>query len=57
MPETISEARERLFSFIEGFYNTKRLHSTIGYRTPNEVEKEMLATTKLDMKSRIEQFT
>lgn len=51
VPETFSEARERIFSFIEGFYNTKRLHSTLGYRTPNEVEKETLANINLDNKS------
>jgi hypothetical protein len=55
VPETISEARERLFSFIEGFYKTKRLHLTLGYRTPNEVEKEILVNMKLDKKSRTEQ--
>ena len=51
VPETFSKARERLFSFIEGLYNTKRLHSTLGYRTPNEVEKELLGIIKLENKS------
>lgn len=31
-------ARREIFSFIEGFYNTHRLHSSLGYRTPVEVE-------------------
>ena len=51
-PATITEAREKLLSFIEGFYNTKLLHSTPGYRTPNEVEKDMSVKTNLDSRSR-----
>ncbi|GGK25353.1 hypothetical protein GCM10010965_17610 [Caldalkalibacillus thermarum] len=27
-----------LFQFIEGWYNRKRIHSRLGYRTPQEVE-------------------
>jgi hypothetical protein len=33
-------AEQQLFEYIEGFYNTRRLHSGIGYRTPAEVELE-----------------
>ena len=29
-----------LFSYIDGYYNSKRIHSSIGYKTPNEIEKE-----------------
>lgn len=50
-PATIAEARERVFSFIEGFYNTKRLHSTLGYRTPLEVEIEQLDITSRNVQS------
>lgn len=31
-------ARQSIFQYIEGYYNQKRLHSSIDYRTPNEVE-------------------
>ena len=34
------EIRLNLFDYIEIFYNKKRLHSKLGYKTPEEVEKE-----------------
>ena len=34
------ELRLDLFSYIDGYYNSKRIHSSIGYKTPNEIEKE-----------------
>jgi transposase InsO family protein len=33
------QARRELFEYIEGFYNTRRLHSGIGYRSPAEYER------------------
>ncbi|WP_409049554.1 IS3 family transposase [Sphingobacterium sp. JUb21] len=27
-----------VFRYIEGFYHTKRIHSAIGYKTPNQME-------------------
>jgi transposase InsO family protein len=35
---TFGEALEGIREFIEGVYNTKRLHSALGYRTPLEFE-------------------
>ena len=35
---TVAEARREVFSFIEGFYNTRRLHSSLGYRSPANFE-------------------
>lgn len=35
---TRSQARTDIFSYIEGFYNTVRLHSALGYLSPNEFE-------------------
>jgi putative transposase len=36
------EARLAVFDFIEGFYNTRRIHSALDYRSPVEYEKEHL---------------
>ncbi|MFK7872407.1 MAG: IS3 family transposase, partial [Oligoflexales bacterium] len=30
----LSDARHQLFDWIELFYNRKRIHSSIGYKTP-----------------------
>lgn len=40
---TINEAKMSLFGYIESFYNRKRRHSTIGYKTPYEYEELSLA--------------
>ena len=36
---THAEARMAIFEFIEGWYNTARLHSALGYLSPNEFER------------------
>ena len=36
---TIEEARMGIFGYIEGWYNSQRRHSGIGYRSPMEYEK------------------
>lgn len=38
-----SEARTRLFEFIEVFYNRQRIHQTLGYRTPQDVEEQLVS--------------
>lgn len=37
---TREELRLSIFSYIDGYYNSKRLHSSIGYRTPNEADED-----------------
>ncbi len=37
---THAEARTALFEFIEGFYNTHRRHSALGYLSPAEFERQ-----------------
>jgi transposase InsO family protein len=34
------ELRAAVFEYIEAFYNRRRLHSSLGYKTPAEVESE-----------------
>ena len=38
--ETHVEARASIFRYIEGWYNPRRLHSTLGYRSPDEAERD-----------------
>lgn len=44
---TRDELRLSIFSYIDGYYNSKRLHSSIGYRTPNEADEEFSADGNL----------
>jgi putative transposase len=41
--KTHAEARMALFQFIEGFYNRRRRHSSIGYVSPLDYERRLLA--------------
>jgi len=36
---TRDEAKVAIFDYIECFYNRNRIHQTLGYRTPDEVER------------------
>ena len=36
------QARLAVFTFIEGFYNTRRRHSTLGQRSPDRFEETMM---------------
>jgi putative transposase len=38
--QTRQEAASAIFTYIEGFYNRRRRHSTLGYRSPMEFEQE-----------------
>ena len=35
----LREARTSLFQYIEGFYNRRRRHSHLGYRSPDNFER------------------
>jgi transposase InsO family protein len=41
--QTREEAEHEVFTFIEGWYNTQRLHSSLGYLSPLEFEKRHFA--------------
>lgn len=38
--ETLQDARGELFNYIEGYYNIRRLHSSLGYMSPINFEKQ-----------------
>ena len=40
---TFEEAKSALFEYIKSFYNRKRRHSALDYKTPQQVEDEALA--------------
>ena len=37
--ETRQQAKTSIFSYLEGFYNPKRRHSSLGYLSPNDFER------------------
>ena len=39
---TRNQAKADVFDYIERFYNPRRRHSTLGYLSPMEFEKQML---------------
>lgn len=38
---TREDARRDLFAYIEGYYNRRRIHSALGYRTSEQAERHM----------------
>ena len=45
--ETFEEAKLAIFEFIESWYNNIRIHSTLGYITPNEKYSNYIAKVAL----------
>jgi len=43
--ESAEDSQTEIFEFIEMYYNPKRLHSSIGYLSPNEFEKQLKPKT------------
>jgi transposase InsO family protein len=39
--ETREEARREVFDYIEVFYNRKRIHQSLGYKTPEMIEQDV----------------
>ena len=37
--EDLDQARISIFKYIETFYNSERIHQTLEYQTPDEVER------------------
>ena len=43
--ETFEDALENIWRFIENVYNRKRLHSSLGYKSPDQFEMEAALNT------------
>lgn len=39
--ENVNQARSETFSYIEGYYNRVRRHSALGYKSPDEFERDI----------------
>lgn len=46
--QTLNDVKENLPRFIDEVYNRKRLHSSLGYRTPEEFETEVMKRQPAD---------
>ena len=44
--EDTAQARSETFSYIEGYYNRVRRHSSLGYKSPEEFERDFNINTK-----------
>lgn len=44
---SVEDARSEVFSYIEGYYNRIRLHSSLGYKSPLEFEKHLESKNKM----------
>lgn len=47
--ETIEDARTEIFEYIEMYYNTQRLHSSLDYQSPDEFEKQFGKSCTFEM--------
>lgn len=47
--ETIEDARTEIFEYIEMYYNTQRLHSSLDYQSPDEFEKAFEKSCTFEM--------
>lgn len=47
IPNDIESLRYTLFKYLDGFYNRKRIHGTLNYKTPETYENDYYAAKKL----------
>ena len=40
-------AKSAIFEYLEAFYNTRRLHSSLGYRSPTDFEEGRMGEAKV----------
>ena len=48
--ESVEDARSEVFSYIEGYYNRIRLHSSLGYKSPMQFENELKIKNRMRSK-------
>jgi len=53
MCESVEQARSETFSYVEGYYNRVRRHSALGYKSPDEFEREINLKKKGSSSERI----
>ncbi len=51
--EDTAQARSETFSYIEGYYNRVRRHSSLGYKSPEEFEREINTKKKESSSERV----
>lgn len=51
--ESVEQARSETFSYVEGYYNRARRHSSLAYKTPDEFEREWEINTKGESSERV----
>ena len=54
---TQAQARMAIFEYLESWYNTRRLHSALGYLSPNEFERRAAAPCPMGTEDHREQTT
>lgn len=47
--QNFQDANTEIFEYIEGYYNTHRKHSALGYRSPDKFERESSTSAKQQM--------
>ncbi len=47
--ETVEDARTEIFEYIEMYYNTIRLHSSLGYKSPAKYEQDLKTKINFEM--------
>jgi len=54
--DDLEHLRTNIEEFIEQYYNRQRLHSALGYRSPEEFERQSATCTAADSRSATMQF-
>ena len=56
-PKSFDDMQKIIFRYIDGFYNVRRLHSTLGYMSPDEFEKaQKLIKKQEEQKQKMQNF-